>query len=101
MVIFQIFYSIIDINFQKRNLERNILNASKINIYSNKYIQNNNGYNNCYIIEKITNNLNNEFNVGIKNNLFQSIKSSKFSCIYNFFQDLIYILTVFIGIIMI
>ena len=101
MVIFQIFYSIIDINFQKRNLERNILNASKINIYSNKYIQNNNGYNNCYIIEKITKNLNNEFNVGIKNNLFQSIKSSKFSCIYNFFQDLIYILTVFIGIIMI
>ena len=101
MVIFQIFYSIIDINIQKKNLERNILNTSKINIYSNKYVQNNNGYNNCFVIDKLTNNLNNEFNVNLKNNLFQSIKSSKLSCIYNFFQDAIYILTVFIGIIMI
>jgi len=101
MVIFQIFYSIIDINIQKKNLEKNILNASKINIYSNKYIQNNNGYNNCFVIDKLTNNLNNEFNVSLKNNLFQSIKFSKLSCIYNFFQDAIYILTVFIGIIMI
>ena len=101
MIIFQIFYSIIDINIQKKNLERNILNASKINIYSNMYIENNNGYNNCFIVNKLTNNLNNEFNVSLKNSLFQSIKSSKLSCIYNFFQDMIYILTVFIGIVMI
>ena len=100
IILFQIFYSIINLNFQKRSLENNIKNASSISIYSNQYIQNKK-CNNCYINEKLKEGLNNEFNVSLRNNSFQSIISSKLSLIFNLFNDLLFIITSFASIVMI
>ena len=101
LIIFQIFYLIVNLNFQKQNLERNIKNANKISIYSNQYIKNNECYNNCFAYEKLKQNLNNEFNISLRNNVYQSVNSSKLVLISNLFNDFIYITTCFVSMIMI
>ena len=98
---FQIFYLIINLNFQKESLEKNIINANKISIYSNQYIKNERCCNNYFINNRLKENLNNEFNTSLRNNLFQSITSSKLSLIFSLFQDLLFIATSFISTIMI
>ena len=98
---FQIFYLITNLNFQRQSLENNIKNANKISIYSNQYIQNEKCYNNYFISNELKENLNNEFNTSLRNNIFQSITSNKLSLIFNLFQDILFITTSFMSIIMI
>lgn len=101
LIIFQIFYLIINLNFQKQILEKNIKNANNISIYSNQYIKNSECYNNCFANEKLKQNLNNEFNTSLRNNVYQTVNSSKLSLISNLFNDFVYIGTCFVSMIMI
>lgn len=101
LIVFQIFYQIINLNFQKQSLEKNIKNANNISIYSNLYIKNSEWYNNCFAHEKLRQNLSNEFNTSLRNNVYQTVNSSKLSLISNLFNDFIYIGTCFVSMIMI
>ena len=101
LIIFQIFYLIINLNFQKQILEKNIKNANNISIYSNQYIKNSECYNNCFAHEKLKQSLNNEFNTSLRNNVYQTVNSSKLSLISNLFNDFVYIGTCFVSMIMI
>lgn len=97
-IIFQIFYLAISINFQKKMFDKTTLNHNKINNLSSSYINQFNNLTNGLLINKLRNELDKNYSLSIQNNINQSIYESKLSSLKNFFGDIIYIVSVMIGI---